>query len=401
MSQTTKQIAGLIEKYLKQEITETETQELNAWLGESLDHKEIFEKLTDADYLEQAVVEFHKYNPSVETWQRLMYKIENSGGRSKIRSIWPRLSVAAAILILFATAALFILNTSHKKDQVQRSSTTTTQKPDIGPGASKATLTLADGRTIVLDSVSTGQLAQQGTTQVMNKDGKLVYAAQGKNENEVLYNTLATARGQMYPIVLSDNSRIWLNSESSIKYPVAFVGNERRVEITGEAYFEIAHDASKPFIVVVDGTEIKVLGTKFNVNAYEDEDRMKTTLLEGSVQVKKGIQHAIIMPGQQAQVSNDETGKEKGIHVISDVNTSEVIAWKNGLFNFDGEDIPTALRQLARWYNIDIVYAGEVPKDKFMGEVERNLNLSQALKILERAGLQFTLEGRKLIVKQQ
>jgi ferric-dicitrate binding protein FerR (iron transport regulator) len=167
------------------------------------------------------------------------------------------------------------------------------------------------------------------------------------------------------------------------------------VEITGEAYFEIAHDASKPFIVAVNGTEIKVLGTKFNVNAYADEGPIRTTLLEGSVQVKKGIEHTTIKPGQQAQVANNT------IKTIDHADVEQAVAWKNGFFNFDGQDIPTALRQIARWYSIDVVYEDEIPKDKFMGEVERNLSLSQALKIMERAGLQFTVEGRKLIVKQQ
>jgi len=398
------EVSDLILKHLQNEISGEEQNALNEWIAKSEKNKQLFDELMDDDSLQNEMKLYYESKNATEGFKDLAFQTvfteeEVTPVQTHKVIIMRRMAIAASLIgfIILASYFVFRNNRTEPKEQKKNEAIVTN---DVLPGKQGAVLTLADGSKIYINDSANQNLATQGSTQILSKDGKLIYSGQGKNGSEILYNTLATSRGQMYPIVLSDNSRIWLNSESSIKYPVAFVDNERRVEITGEAYFEIAHDASKPFIVSVNGTEIKVLGTKFNVNAYSDEDRTKTTLLEGSVLVKKGIQHTTIKPGQQAQVSND-ANNDKGIHVVSDINTAEVIAWKNGLFNFDGEDIPTALRQLARWYNIDIVYAGEAPKDKFMGEVERNLNLSQALKILERAGLQFTLEGKKLIVKQQ
>jgi transmembrane sensor len=385
-------LKGIILKALgDEELTLDETSMLDAWLADE-DNKKDFDNLKDKDRLHEMILEFHDYDieEGKEITQR---KLQNRAKVIQLRN-WLRYA-AAVIILMIGSVTFYFLILKKQEDKITGQPAIAKTNEDVPPGKYRAKLTLADGSFIVLDSVMMGKLAQQGSTQVMNKDGKLVYTGKVIKGNKVLYNTLTTARGQMYPLVLSDNSRIWLNSESSIKYPVAFVGKERRVEITGEAYFEIAHDASKPFIVTVNGTEIKVLGTKFNVNAYTDEGPIRTTLLEGSVQVKKGIGHTTIKPGQQAQVANNT------IKTIDDADVDQAVAWKNGFFNFDGQDIPTALRQIARWYNIDIVYEGEIPRDKFMGEVEINLSLSQALKILERAGLQFTVQGRKLIVKQQ
>jgi transmembrane sensor len=385
-------LKGIILKALgDEELTLDESSMLDAWLADE-DNKRDFDNLKDKDRLHEMILEFHDYD--IEEGKEITHrKLQNRAKVIQLRN-WLRYAAAVIILMIGSVTFYFLILKKHE-DQITGQPAIAKTNEDVPPGKYKAKLTLADGSFIVLDSIMMGKLAQQGSTQVMNKDGKLVYTGKGIKGNKVLYNTLTTARGQMYPLVLSDNSRIWLNSESSIKYPVAFVGNERRVEITGEAYFEIAHDASKPFIVTVNGTEIKVLGTKFNVNAYADEGPIRTTLLEGSVQVKKGIGHTTIKPGQQAQVVNNT------IKTIDNADVDQAVAWKNGFFNFDGQDIPAALRQIARWYNIDIVYEGEIPRDKFIGEVEVNLSLSQALKILERAGLQFTVQGRKLIVKQQ
>jgi ferric-dicitrate binding protein FerR (iron transport regulator) len=264
---------------------------------------------------------------------------------------------------------------------------------DAAPGVYKAQLVLDDGSTITLDSAGTRKLAQQGNMQVMNADGQLVYKKDATTKATALYNTLKTARGQMYPVKLSDGSAVWLNSSSSIRFPVAFTEQERRVEITGEAYFEVAHNDKKPFTVSVNGTEVQVVGTVFNINSYNDEGSMRTTLLKGAVKVKKGDQQVMIKPGEQAQVVSDN------IKVNKDVNIIKEVAWKNGLFYFKNEDLKTIMRQIARWYDVDVVYEGNVSKEGISGKIYRNANLSEVLKLLNVLEVNFKIEGKKLIIK--
>lgn len=366
---------------------------LKDWINQSDNNRKIFEELSSPSYLVNKLQRFEQIQSGKGgRWLRVQDAINAAHKKVFRLRKWRTYMAAASIIIIMVLIGVKWFG--EKKAPVKEKTPVVVHASDVAPGKFKAKLTLADGSVIVLDSFNNSKLVQQGSTTVYTKDGKLIYKQKGK-QNEVLYNTLSTSKAQTYATVLSDGSKVWLNSESSIHYPVAFDRDIRKVEITGETYFEIAHDASKPFIVAVNGTEIKVLGTKFNVNAYADEGPIRTTLLEGSVQVKKGIGHTTIKPGQQAQVANNT------IKTIDHADVEQAVAWKNGFFNFDGQDIPTALRQIARWYNINVVYEGEIPRDKFMGEVERNLSLSQALKIMERAGLQFTVEGRKLIVKQQ
>jgi ferric-dicitrate binding protein FerR (iron transport regulator) len=252
---------------------------------------------------------------------------------------------------------------------------------------------LADGSTIILDNVQNGTLAQQGNTKVIKEDGKLAYNLTSTGINEVLYNTISTPRGGQYQVDLPDGSRVWLNAASSLHFPTAFVGKERRVEITGEAYFEVAKNKAQPFIVSVNGAEVQVLGTHFNVMAYNDENAIKTTLLEGSVKFVNGSTSSLLKPGQQSQLS--ENGQVK---VVSNVDVDAVTAWKNGNFDFQGEDIETVMRQLSRWYNVDVVYRNK-PDELFYAEIPRNTKLSDVLKALELTGkLRFGIEGKKIIV---
>jgi len=267
---------------------------------------------------------------------------------------------------------------------------------DFLPGKNTAILTLADGSTIVLDSAKNGALTSQGNTKVIKlNNGQLAYSSSGAT-NEVLYNTMSTPRGGQYKLVLSDGSKVWLNAASSIHYPTSFPGNERKVEITGEAYFEVAHDAKKPFKVSVNNMEVQVLGTHFNVNAYRDERTINTTLLEGSVKVTKGSSMSILKPGQQAIIQ--QAGDDKKITVENNIDVEAVIAWKNGYFSFTNADMTAVMRQISRWYDVDIVYEGKIPDRKFGGEISRNLNASQALKILQASKVHFRIEGKKIIV---
>jgi ferric-dicitrate binding protein FerR (iron transport regulator) len=260
---------------------------------------------------------------------------------------------------------------------------TTIHKTDIQAGSNKATLTLADGSTIALDSIG---ILQQGATTIRRKPGILQYAAQGKQET-VSFNTLSTPRGGQYQVMLPDGSKVWLNAASRLKYPTAFNGKERIVELEGQAYFEIAKNAHQPFKVHVNGTDIQVLGTSFDVMAYPDEKTTNTTLLEGAVKVADKI----LKPGQQAAVSGSDIN-------IRQVNTEDVIAWKNGYFSFRDADLPTVMRQLSRWYDVTISYHGAIPQGTFSGEIGRTLSLEQALQILEQTRVHFKIEGRQIVI---
>jgi ferric-dicitrate binding protein FerR (iron transport regulator) len=237
-------------------------------------------------------------------------------------------------------------------------------------------------------------LAQQGNTSVIKKnDGQLEYNSLDGKTGEVAYNILKTPMGGQYKITLPDGSKVWLNAASSLKYPVVFVGAERRVEITGEAYFEIAKDLNKPFKVQLNNMEVEVLGTHFNVNGYSDEEAIKTTLLEGKVKVLAAKEFKFLVPGQQAQLKSSGN-----ISVTNDVSLEETVAWKDGNFQFENSDIKTVMRQLARWYEVDISYKGNINKH-FIGSISRDVKLSQVLTMLQQTGeVKFKIEGKNLIV---
>jgi ferric-dicitrate binding protein FerR (iron transport regulator) len=272
-------------------------------------------------------------------------------------------------------------------------------KSDRSPGGNKAVLTLADGSTIVLDSAHNGLLSQQGNSKVQKLDsGQLAYeiAASLKQPaaSEATYNTITTPRGGQYQVVLSDGSKVWINAASSLRFPTSFSGKGREVELKGEAYFEIKENKAMPFKVKVSqGEEVEVLGTHFNIMAYEDEPVVKTTLLEGRIKVTAGVTSKMVKPGQQVQIN------AKGeLVLVGDVDVEEAVAWKNGYFQFHIADIETVMRQLTRWYDIDVYYESRKPEGHFLGEISRNNNLSDVLKMLEVNGVHFRMEGKKLIV---
>ena len=268
---------------------------------------------------------------------------------------------------------------------------------DIAPGSTKATLTLANGTVVALDSTS-HQSIQQGKTAVLQQGGQLQYhAGDAGNEVKVEYNMLVTPRGGQFRIILPDGSKVWLNAASSIRYPTVFSGKERLVEITGEAYLEITPNPNMPFIVAMQqGNKVEVLGTHFNINAYTDEPTMQTTLLEGAVRISNATGQSVLSPGQQAIVS-----KDNNIRIAPAKNIAQVIAWKEGLFNFENASLEDVMRQLSRWYDIEVVYEKGVPDIGFGGKIGRDLSLANVLDILKRAEVHFKLEeNRKLIVTQ-
>ncbi len=303
-----------------------------------------------------------------------------------------KMSAAAAVIIM---GLFFWFAKTDKKELAQTVVKPIEHNNDVLPGGDKAILTLANGTTIVLNDAQDGQLAQQGTTKIIKIDGMIAYGTSGQS-SEVLYNTISTPNGGQYQIALPDGTLVWLNAASSLHFPTAFVGKDRRVEITGEAYFEVAKDASKPFIVAVNKAEIQVLGTHFNVMAYKDEEAVKTTLLEGAVNFISGTNSNPLKPGQQAQLLNN--GQTK---VLNGVDVEEVIAWKNGLFRFESSDLQTVLRQLARWYDVEMIFRSNNFSEPFHVEISRNTNLSNVLKALQLSGgAKFRIEGKKVIVTQ-
>ncbi|MBO9732417.1 MAG: FecR domain-containing protein [Chitinophaga sp.] len=295
--------------------------------------------------------------------------------------------VAAILVGLLATGTWYFINQGDKTASPSR-----IVLPDIQPGSAKAVLTLADGSSITLDS-SGNQVIQQGLAAVHQLNGSLQYEANGR-ESGISYNQLSTPKQGQFQVVLADGTKVWLNAASSLRYPTVFTGKERMVEVTGEAYFEVAVNAAQPFIVKVNHTMIQVLGTSFNVNAYADEQYLNTTLLSGSVKVQTQRESTLLTPGKMAAVTAD------GSTTMSTANIKVVMAWKNGLFCFENADIKTVMRQLSRWYNITIEFRGDIPPITFSGEIERSLTLSQVLMGLGSNELHYTLEkGNKLVIQ--
>ena len=328
-------------------------------------------------------------------WNRIMEELPRANKVRKL-NLWYSISAAAAILI-FISAGLYI---GLHKAPVQQIANNRPLKNDIAPGGNKAILTLSGGEKIVLNDTHNGLLATENTTEIeKTADGKIIYTSSGAtSETPALYNTVTTPRGGQFGIVLPDGSKVFLNAASSLTYPTTFNGNERRVELSGEAYFEVAHNASKPFKVSSNGQTVEVLGTHFNINAYSDEAVIKTTLLEGSVRVSKNGHLAILKPGDQAQSAYDVSGSKI---TITQIDAENAVAWKNGLFVFDGDKIEHIMRMISRWYNVDVDYTGEKPDDDFGGTVSRFNNVSEVLKTLQLTGkVRFRIENNKITVSK-
>jgi transmembrane sensor len=386
-------ILYLLDAYSSDRAVEAEEQELFAWANENRNHELLQE------HIQKLIEEYNSREPvhSVD-WERLCEQILDRTNAQEphlvVRRIsWFRWSAAAAVILLFGSGVYLYSNHFSSKKIITAA---TTQKPVINdvpaPANSKAILTLSDGSKIELDSTGNGVLARQGNVQIIKQaDGQITYNGTG---NEDLYNTLNVPRGsKVVTIKLSDGTKVWLNSESSLRYPASFKGIERRVEITGEAYFEVAHNTVMPFIVKKSALEIKVFGTHFNMNTYEDEEIDKVTLLEGSIKVSMNNHQSLLKPGQQAQIKGD-------IKLINGVDIEEVMAWKNGKFQFgEKADLHLIMRKIARWYDVDVEYEGGATDQRFGGEMPMNSNLSQVLEILRISGVNFTIDGKKVIVK--
>lgn len=398
MTENNHYIAGLIGKYLENSLNAEEESALTEWINASEDNRRLFAELNDPQQLVANLQQFYAYNSD-----RISRKISEQVPAFEKPVPAPvhrihfirRWGWAAAVALLLAGSAYFLVN---KKDTPPPIAA---KAVEISPGMQGAILTLADGRQVVLDSMASGVVARQGGTSVVLSNGKLQYDPSGEAATGVQYNRMTTPKGRQFELTLPDGTKVWLNAASSIRYPTAFTGNERKVEVYGEACFEVAKDAGKPFLVNVNNkASIEVLGTLFNVNAYDNEKAINTTLLNGSIKVATRPASIVLKPGQQAQIStvsgaNEPDGK---IVVINHPDMEKIMAWKNGLFNFEGAGIEEVMRQLERWYNIDVVYENGIPDIQFIGEISRQLSLSDLLEILRKTEVDFRVEGRKLIV---
>lgn len=331
-------------------------------------------------------------------YRRVMTSIQTEAGKSgRHTRRWMAWSAAAAIVLAFG---LGVYLTAHKSPVARLSAAGLARR--IAPGGNKATLTLADGQVIYLDSMGKTRLPEQGNTQIINADdGVLAYRAMGNNTaGKTVYNTLGTPVGGQYQLQLPDGTSVWLNSASSIRYPVSFTGAVRTVTITGEAYFEVKHDARVPFEVRAGNTVIHDIGTHFDVNAYSNEPDLAVTLVEGSVEVEGTVSKTkqLMRPGEQVRIDDRGT-----IHTEKDFDVEKAIAWKDGLFDFDGEKLESVMRQVSRWYNVDVEYPNGIPAIQFTGSIHRNVDASQVLDMLGYFKINFKIvqqgDRKKIIVE--
>lgn len=381
------QLKKLINNYLRGTASQKEITELERWYA-SFDKREGLTDLLNEEQKKQLESRLlHSLNTAIDVRLHSLDK-----NKTRIRKINPRnWFILAAALLIFLSFGLYFyprLNLETGTAQVSQL---------IRPGGNKAVLTLYDGSEILLDTVKPGLLVDQGNITIRkNKDGQVVYQVHGeagadRKSSETAYNTISTPRGGQFQIELPDGTKVWLNAASSLKFPAFFSSAERIVELKGEAYFEVAKSRKRPFKVMADGSSVEVLGTHFNVMAYEDESSTNTTLLEGSVRIVKGDQNRMLVPGQEAKVSGEIS--------VSNVDAKQAIAWKEGYFLFDNESIESIMRKISRWYNVDIEYKGNNRYKKFGGTISKFENIDQVLKIIELTGvINFKMEGRRVIV---
>lgn len=389
------QLKALIEKYLREEATPEEEQQLMKWYSES------GTSMIDIPMKDEQ--ELHGIRERIHT--NIMAHAQQSGNEShlSIRQIWWQ--VAAVLLLIIGASYWYLSRPSQKSQQI----TTQQASPDIAPGRQGAILTLADGKQLVLDSLTDGWGATQQGVQLTMNNGQLEYDPEANTLGDIAYNTINTGKGRKFSIRLPDNTRVWLNAASSLRYPTVFAGKERSVEITGEAYFEVAPMVDRstgikiPFKVLINGeAEVEVLGTHFNINAYNDESYITTTLLEGAVRTKWTAvagKDVILRPGQLSRIpaKGASDNKQTSI-VVENADVEQAVAWKNGYLQFNRADLRTVMRQLARWYDVEVLYEGEVPDDLFIGKLPANAPISQILKALEEIQVRFRIEGNKIIV---
>lgn len=373
-------IEDLILQYLKGELTEEGKEKLQSWISQSVENRLMFDRFTDKKVLRAELLNYRKYTTE-ETSAELKRLEAQLGPASGIGGIknkisWQRYTVAAAVLIFVFGATFLLIFKNRVTDEITQKTVSTGQsKNSILPGREKARLVLDDGTIILLDSAKNGELAIQGNTAVVNDNGRLTYQSNLQNHSgKVLYNLLETQRGEMYETALSDGSKVWINAQSALRFPVAFSGKERVVELKGEAYFEVSPNPGKPFKVFVEGKTVEVLGTDFSIKAYRDEQFLKTSLIEGKVKVSAKQKKQILLPGQQLLVDQNEN-----FTLRDNLEIQGEIAWTRGYFYFDNEHLYTIMRTISRWYSVDVEYHEVQPMGVFAGHISRKIPLADVL----------------------
>ncbi len=376
-----KEFLKLKEKYLNRTATPAEIQLLEQYYELFADEPNMIDQLAESEIevLENRLKD------------GIINKIELK--ENKTVPFYKGTMMRAAAILIFVLAGTYLLYNRYHKQPLQVAQNKSF-KTDIAPGGNKAILTLANGSKLILNNAKNGNISTQAGTSIIKQDSLISYKAIAANSTEISYNTITIPKGGQYQLVLADGTKVWLNAASSLRFPTAFTGKNRTVELTGEAYFEVAKNKDKPFNVKTATQSVQVLGTHFNINAYDNEANIKTTLLEGSVKVYAANTNVMISPGQQSVLKSNGS-----FEIKRDLDMDEVVAWKNGTFQFNEADIQTVMRQISRWYDIDVEYKGKLPADLYRGKISRNVNVSQVLKILELSGINFTIEGRKIIVR--
>jgi transmembrane sensor len=378
-----KELAKMIKKYLAGKSNPEETAFLEAYFKHFDKYEDILTTLPE--------------NERVELGREMEASINErifGNEKPKVKLLQPWMKAAAIIMVMLSIGLYF-----YSANKNTSTIAIADAKNDINPGGNKAFLTLADGTKISLDEARIGELTKQGNAIIRkSKDGQVVYdlaMARDDQSFSVTNNTIETPRGGEYQVLLPDGTKVWLNAESRLTFPTAFRGKQRRVELVGEAYFEVAKNKRMPFFVSSGSQVVEVLGTHFNISAYPDETVLKTTLLEGSVKVSKvgTNQYGLLVPGQQSTIKNG------GDILITAVNVNDAIAWKNGYFMFANENVESVMKKISRWYNIDVAYKGNITKEGFVGSVSRFEKISEVLSVLELTGLvHFKIEERRVTV---
>ncbi|MBO9633526.1 MAG: FecR domain-containing protein [Chitinophagaceae bacterium] len=390
----------LINRCNNGQLTDQEWQELKALATE--ENRDAFTSLLEAqlhhttESLSEEEAVWEKQIRQIVAVDQLPLKASSGPRIAYLRRWW----VAASVVLLVMAGYFFWRSPGEQKAGTPPE---LAKNNDVSPGKQGAMLTLHNGTVVLLDTMKNGIVALQDGVVARVENGVLRYEGNAGGE---VYNTMSTPKGRQFQVILPDGSNVWLNAASSIRYPAGFTGKERKVEISGEVYFEVASNPQMPFRVVIDHQAVvEVLGTAFNINAYGDDKRINTTLLEGSIKVrrltssgkeKQGPSGVVLQPGQEVQIGQDPQAAPQ---IIDKADIEKVMAWKNGLFNFNDMSLPTVMNQLARWYDIDIKYKGEIPDRIFAGEITRDLSLSQLLLLFKDIDIRYEIKGRTLIIK--
>jgi len=403
----TSRLEYLFDRYVNKTANEAEENEFLE-LAEKPENKEQLQNLLQ-DLINETDSSEGLLPESEEAILEAIFKVQPPAKLVPMRTgfRWKRIAVAASVILTIGISSYFIFfnhNGTVQPITDERHSTNDVPAPDV----TKATLKLDNGTIVYLDSANNGSLAMQGNVNVIKTaDGQITYKSTvNSSQTTARYNTISNPRGsKIQTIILGDGTRILLNTESSLTYPTAFVGKERKVSITGEAYFEVARDASKKFMVDANGITTEVLGTHFNVNSYSDEEKTKVTLLEGSVKVSRqsGVsshESVIIKPGQQAIAMSKLKSDSDRIQISSNTDIEEVMGWKNGYFHFESGDLKAMLREFARWYNVEVSYEGQISDRKFFCIVKRTSSLATVLNTLKANQVNYRIEGKNVVITQ-